>query len=98
VLGGVPIWGQVFSLSGGGYVAPLPDLRTADAKAIQMFCKDLENDDFIDGATRAVFFEMVVLSPSEHHFAIVTLVPCCSPMACVAPASVLTRCGLSSAP
>jgi len=76
-LGGVTIWGQVFSLSGGGYVVQLPDLRTAHAQDIQAFCKGLENDDFIDGATRAVFFEMVVLSPSEHHFAIVTLVQYC---------------------
>lgn len=73
-LRGVASWGQVYSYSGGGHVVELPHLHNSTKGDMRNLCLDLQRDRFIDGATRAVFFEVVLLSPSEDHFAVVSLV------------------------
>jgi len=55
-------------------VVHLPNLRNSSQAEMQNFCLGLAADNFIDGATRAVFFEMVIMNPSEHHFAVASLV------------------------
>lgn len=52
----------------------LPHLHNSTQDMVRGFCLDLQRDHFIDGATRAVAFEMVLLSPSEDHFAVVSMV------------------------
>ena len=73
-LKGSATWGEVDSYTGGGYIEPLPHLHNSTEAHIQEFCKRLQDDGFIDGATRALFFDLVLLSPSEEHFAVVSLV------------------------
>jgi len=55
-------------------VTELPHFYNSTQDDMRDFCKELRDDNFIDGGTRAVFFELVLLSPSESHFAIASMV------------------------
>lgn len=69
VLNGYPYWGQMAMYAGGGYLVRLRgSSRTISAKMAQ-----LEEEEWIDKYTRAIFVEFTVYNPGVNLFAISTL-------------------------
>ncbi|KAK2167555.1 hypothetical protein LSH36_26g04065 [Paralvinella palmiformis] len=68
-LDGIPVWGNVASYSGGGYVA---ELGTKPGEALKMI-QYLRDTRWLDRSSRALFVEFNLYNPNTNLFSIVTL-------------------------
>ncbi|ESO89018.1 hypothetical protein LOTGIDRAFT_228960 [Lottia gigantea] len=69
-LNGYPYWGKHEMYSGGGYVVQLRGSKDS----VRDVLKELEDDDWIDQYTRAVFVEFTIYNAQINLFAIATIV------------------------
>ena len=61
--------GKVDQYPGSGYVTLLPAPTSPDARnQTERMLSELEEDGWLDAATRAVFIELTLYNPSENHF------------------------------
>ena len=65
-----PYWGQISLYGGGGYIKVLG----SDAKEARSSLDDLEQNGWIDRATRAVINEFTLLNPCTNLFSVVNLI------------------------
>ena len=66
--------GKLGYYAGSGYVMLLPNLGRSDARAsAEQVLAEMEEDNWVDAATRAVFLEFTLYNPHENHFLVCTM-------------------------